>query len=474
MTCEISGEPLGSIKAEDNIVVTPSGHICIKRLLLSKLAENGGMDPFEGSNGKNGLPLSENQLVTLQRPSFASSSSTAAASSAPPRPQATSLPNLLGLIQQEYDALVLELFDTRKALEETRRELSQALYQNDAAIRVVARLSQERDQARHELEQWNASVGAGGNGAAAAAAVAAQNGTATEESKPPAAEDNADNEEPTPKRRRLEPLDPNAPPLQNVIPPTILEDMDEAWTKLNAERKPMIKAMAAEAPTPETLAEYQDVDQKAWHKSTCKGVPCMAKSGDLIVTAGKDKQLVVYHEVEEVVKQTLTFGSVATCVDIGPIMVAAGDGKGKITAYAQDKDGTYDTVTATTKVDSAVVDVQVHPTQRYVVAATADGDVLIFALVTEEEPRLQQVSSFKNDNDDGVTDFTCGALHPDGLMYVAGTKQGSLIIWDFRNQELAATLKVSSDKNRVSTRAICCFAVDVGLTPLDFFSCTLA
>lgn len=48
---------------------------------------------------------------------------------------------------------MLELFDTRKALEDTRKELSQALYQNDGAIRVVARLCQERDQARQQLEQ---------------------------------------------------------------------------------------------------------------------------------------------------------------------------------------------------------------------------------------------------------------------------------------------------------------------------------
>ena len=124
-TCEISGESLATTKEE--VVVTPSGHTCIKRLLLAKLSENGGMDPFETMRQ---LPLSEDQLITLQRTSN---------QVAPPRPQATSLPNLLQLMQSEYDALVLELFDTRMALEDTRRELSQALYQNDAAVRVIAR-----------------------------------------------------------------------------------------------------------------------------------------------------------------------------------------------------------------------------------------------------------------------------------------------------------------------------------------------
>ena len=93
LVCEISGEPLlgnkddnNSIRAEQNeIVVTPSGHICIKRLLLKKLVENGGLDPFVTSND---LPLSEDQLVTLQTGHNTNAQ-------APPRPQATSLPNIL-------------------------------------------------------------------------------------------------------------------------------------------------------------------------------------------------------------------------------------------------------------------------------------------------------------------------------------------------------------------------------------------
>eukprot|EP00542_Grammatophora_oceanica_P011783 CAMPEP_0194045120 /NCGR_PEP_ID=MMETSP0009_2-20130614/16493_1 /TAXON_ID=210454 /ORGANISM="Grammatophora oceanica, Strain CCMP 410" /LENGTH=103 /DNA_ID=CAMNT_0038689877 /DNA_START=27 /DNA_END=335 /DNA_ORIENTATION=+ len=61
------------------------------------------------------------------------------------------MPNLLHLLQTEYDALILELFDTRQALEQTRKELSQSLYQNDAAVRVIARLAMERDEARQQL-----------------------------------------------------------------------------------------------------------------------------------------------------------------------------------------------------------------------------------------------------------------------------------------------------------------------------------
>ena len=84
-----------------------------------------------------------------------------------PRPPTfTSIPSLLSVFQNEWDALALETYTLRQHLTQTRQELSNALYENDAAKRVVARLQRERDEARDALSKVTANGSGGVNGEA--------------------------------------------------------------------------------------------------------------------------------------------------------------------------------------------------------------------------------------------------------------------------------------------------------------------
>lgn len=79
----------------------------------------------------------------------------------PRPPTLTSIPALLSTFQNEWDALALETFKLKQQLSQTRDELANALYQHDAAVRVIARLTKERDEARASLSRVTVSAGGG-------------------------------------------------------------------------------------------------------------------------------------------------------------------------------------------------------------------------------------------------------------------------------------------------------------------------
>jgi hypothetical protein len=107
-----------------------------KRLIEAYINEN-GTDPVTGE------PLSVEDLVDVKTSRIVR----------PRPPTLTSIPSLLGVFQEEWDALALETYTLRQTLAQTRQELSTALYQHDAAVRVIARLTKERDEARDALSK---------------------------------------------------------------------------------------------------------------------------------------------------------------------------------------------------------------------------------------------------------------------------------------------------------------------------------
>lgn len=62
---------------------------------------------------------------------------------------------MLYSMQTEWDCAMLEIYNMRKDLSDTKKELAHALYQHDAACRVIARLVKENNQLKRELDSSN-------------------------------------------------------------------------------------------------------------------------------------------------------------------------------------------------------------------------------------------------------------------------------------------------------------------------------
>jgi pre-mRNA-processing factor 19 len=113
-----------------------SGTVYEKRIIEAYISEN-GTEPTTGEE------LAVEDLLDLRT----------SRTVRPRPPTLTSIPSLLGVFQEEWDALALETYTLKQNLVQTRQELSTALYQHDAAVRVIARLTRERDEAREALSK---------------------------------------------------------------------------------------------------------------------------------------------------------------------------------------------------------------------------------------------------------------------------------------------------------------------------------
>ncbi|KAL9608334.1 MAG: hypothetical protein Q9167_006823 [Letrouitia subvulpina] len=133
MLCAISGEA-----PQVPVANRKSGTVFEKRLIEAYVSEH-GKDPVTNEE------LTTDDLVELKTARIVR----------PRPPTLTSIPSLLSVFQNEWDAIAHEIFSLRQQLLQTRQELSTALYQNDAAVRVVARLSRERDEAREALSKFS-------------------------------------------------------------------------------------------------------------------------------------------------------------------------------------------------------------------------------------------------------------------------------------------------------------------------------
>jgi pre-mRNA-processing factor 19 len=467
--CEISGESLSTlaVSTNDAIVVTPSGHLCRRSLLLAKLAENGGLDPFEtiAFNGSSSRPLREEDLVEVQQ--LRPSKSLDAPLVVPPRPQSGSISHTLQQLQQDYDAVVLELFDTRKLLTETRQELALALYENDAAVRVVARLAAERDQA------WSA--------------VHTLKSTATQDAPPAittAPPESQSNNGQHPEQESDEPPAKKSKTSIDSTPTKLPEEdwnlMVSAWEKLHENRKARQKAASKRAvsleqlttlvamalPTPppststhpvlaETTGSKTALASSGWGAEAATSDPCLVHS------CQQYPHVLVYRPVTGSTStatwslQTMNASSTAmvgSALDVRDAKAAVASINGSVdivlVGATDASNGTnLPLISAKEAATTVIVDVRLHPDGVHVVAATSRGMVLVGRIDT-----ARVVACFGHSIKESGASYSTGVLHPDGLIYiVAHAVTGDLLLWDFKSQSLADTILSSGLSSPVTS-----------------------
>lgn len=134
MLCAISQQT-----PEEPVVSPLSGCVFEKRLIIKYICEY-GKDPVTSE------PLAEDQLIEIKgfqklvRPKL---------------PTATSIPNILTQLRDEWDACMLDSFELKRDLMETRQRLSHALYELEASYRVISRLKGEVDELQLKLGDQN-------------------------------------------------------------------------------------------------------------------------------------------------------------------------------------------------------------------------------------------------------------------------------------------------------------------------------
>ncbi|KAG6616235.1 Pre-mRNA-processing factor 19 2 [Phytophthora cinnamomi] len=324
MLCALSGqvpvEPVVSLK---------SGLVFERRLLLKYLEQNQRRCPVTGAE----LDAEQDLLPLRAAPSGSKASASA---SSPAAPEAASVPQLLAAFQNEWDAVMLETFTLKRHLEQTRQELSHALYQHDAACRVIARLNTENAALKERAAQLSA-----GGPADVDMAAAAPDGAA--------------------------------------LAPEVLANVEAKQKELARRRKDFKKKDGPQrAALLAGLDGWTAASSHTLHDSDKPGVTCVAvdaKRPALVATGGLDKHAKVFDTDKQQLVATLAgHAKKLSHVEFHPsadmVLTASHDKTVKLWTPQSDGYGVGYTLDG---FDDAVASSSIHPTGNYVLSGSLDA-----------------------------------------------------------------------------------------------------
>eukprot|EP00731_Ephydatia_muelleri_P023081 Em0015g664a len=382
LVCSISNEV-----PEEPVLSPVSNHVFERRLVVKYINDN-GTDPI------NGEALSVDQLLEIK----------VSAVVKPRPPSATSIPAILKLLQDEWDACMLHSFTLRQQLQTARQELSHALYQHDAACRVIARLTKEVTAAREALATLKPQ--------AAGFVPTLREGTEGVATIP----------------TRTDAMETEVAPGE--MTEEILLKLQETAAMLTAERKKRGKKAPEDLNSAENIANFQQLSSHpGLHSASVPGILALDLSGDSsrALTGGADKNAVVFHkESEQVIAvlkgHTKKISGVVYHPKEDVAITSSADATIRVWAV-----GTSSCQQVVKAHDGPVTGISLHPTGDYLLSA-ANDEFWAFSDIN-----TGQVISKANDPTSPVA-LTCAQFHPDGLIFGTGTADSIIKIWDLKER----------------------------------------
>ncbi|XP_015162039.1 pre-mRNA-processing factor 19-like isoform X4 [Solanum tuberosum] len=302
---------------------------------------------------------------------------------------------------------MLSNFVLEQQLHTARQELSHALYQHDAACRVIARLKKERDEARELLAQAERQVPMAATTSAANGAALSYGNRATEE----------------------EEMDPGSKKIRPGISGDVIKELQDCNAVISQQRKRR-QIPATLAPV-DALKRYTQLNSYPLHKTNKPGILSLDihYPKDIIATGGVDSTAVVFDLPSGQIVSTLSHSKKVTSVRFAAEgeLVVTGSADKTVRVWQNSENGNYD-CRHTLKDHSAEVQaVTVHATNKYFVSASLDGTWCFYDLASGL--CLAQVADASESEG-----YTSAAFHPDGLILGAGTSGAQVKIWDVKSQ----------------------------------------